>query len=211
MAALLALLRASVTQALGLDTEDRAAPKRRELAGHVAAAATLAPHARRAFIRKYCEPRSNEPRLVRRLENINTPVALGATDFEQIWLEFLRFLALHRYVARDETLGPPPSVDLAWHVALLHTREYAELCAHLCGRFVDHFPERALEVHPAIRRHERYARTHKLYELYVVGSAALGTAPGTAPGTAVGSTPSAPNWPAPRNPLDFGSRHGGEC
>lgn len=49
-------------------------------------------------------------------------------------------------------LAPSRTVDLGWHVFILHTREYAEFCNRVAGRFIHHVPESgALDVHaPAV-------------------------------------------------------------
>lgn len=37
-------------------------------------------------------------------------------------------------------LVPSELVDVGWHAFLLHTREYAEFCARVAGRFIHHRP-----------------------------------------------------------------------
>ncbi|WP_223884458.1 glycine-rich domain-containing protein [Micromonospora craniellae] len=32
-------------------------------------------------------------------------------------------------------------MDIGWHTFILHTREYAEFCQRLAGRFIHHQPE----------------------------------------------------------------------
>ncbi|MDP9862209.1 MULTISPECIES: glycine-rich domain-containing protein [Streptosporangium] len=41
----------------------------------------------------------------------------------------------------DARLAPSELVDLGWHAFVLHTREYAEFCEHVAGRFIHHRPE----------------------------------------------------------------------
>lgn len=38
-------------------------------------------------------------------------------------------------------LTPSPQVDLGWHAFVLHTREYADFCHKLAGRFIHHVPD----------------------------------------------------------------------
>jgi hypothetical protein len=38
-------------------------------------------------------------------------------------------------------LGPSDLVDIGWHTFLLHTREYADFCQRIAGRFIHHQPE----------------------------------------------------------------------
>lgn len=39
-----------------------------------------------------------------------------------------------------EPLAPSAIVDEGWHAFLLHTREYAEFCRMVAGRFIHHLP-----------------------------------------------------------------------
>jgi hypothetical protein len=39
-----------------------------------------------------------------------------------------------------ESFAPSPLVDIGWHSFILYTREYAEFCDHLVGRFIHHAP-----------------------------------------------------------------------
>ncbi|WP_192902204.1 glycine-rich domain-containing protein [Micromonospora globbae] len=40
-----------------------------------------------------------------------------------------------------EPLGPSDLVDIGWHTFILHTREYADFCERIAGRFVHHQPD----------------------------------------------------------------------
>ncbi|MCU7722260.1 hypothetical protein ODJ79_00875 [Actinoplanes sp. KI2] len=40
-----------------------------------------------------------------------------------------------------EQLGPSPLVDIGWHAFILYTREYAEFCHRIAGRFIHHVPD----------------------------------------------------------------------
>ncbi|MGH3793649.1 MAG: glycine-rich domain-containing protein [Pseudonocardiaceae bacterium] len=37
-------------------------------------------------------------------------------------------------------LAPSKSVDIGWHVFVLHTRDYADFCERVAGRFIHHIP-----------------------------------------------------------------------
>ncbi|WP_119731749.1 glycine-rich domain-containing protein [Thermomonospora amylolytica] len=37
-------------------------------------------------------------------------------------------------------LSPSRAVDVGWHTFVLHTREYAEFCDRIAGRFIHHTP-----------------------------------------------------------------------
>lgn len=51
----------------------------------------------------------------------------------------LAFLAA---CARSERpLAPSPEVDIGWHTFLLYTREYADFCDRVAGRFIHHRPD----------------------------------------------------------------------
>jgi hypothetical protein len=39
-----------------------------------------------------------------------------------------------------ESLAPSDLVDLGWHAFVLHTKDYAEFCHRLAGRFLHHVP-----------------------------------------------------------------------
>ena len=40
----------------------------------------------------------------------------------------------------EDPIRTPFDVDKAWHAFLLHTREYAEFCHQIAGRFIHHVP-----------------------------------------------------------------------
>ncbi|GAA0648369.1 hypothetical protein GCM10010174_84740 [Kutzneria viridogrisea] len=52
-------------------------------------------------------------------------------------LAFLAAAARHA----GEPLSPTALVDIGWHVLILHTKEYAELCQRVAGRFIHHVPD----------------------------------------------------------------------
>ncbi|MGH3941456.1 MAG: glycine-rich domain-containing protein [Pseudonocardiaceae bacterium] len=56
----------------------------------------------------------------------------------QVVDQALAFLAT---LPRRPTLRPSRLVDLGWHAFLLHTREYAEFCDRIAGRFLHHEPD----------------------------------------------------------------------
>ncbi|MEW2222021.1 hypothetical protein AB0939_22490 [Streptomyces sp. NPDC006990] len=41
----------------------------------------------------------------------------------------------------DAPLSPSGTVDIGWHTFILHTREYAEWCDRVAGRFLHHVPD----------------------------------------------------------------------
>lgn len=51
-------------------------------------------------------------------------------------LAFLKACADHPRAA----LSPSKAVDIGWHTFILHTREYAEFCQRVAGRFIQHRP-----------------------------------------------------------------------
>lgn len=51
-------------------------------------------------------------------------------------LAFLQACALNP----NAGLSPSRAVDAGWHVFVLHTREYAEFCERVAGRFIHHTP-----------------------------------------------------------------------
>src|SRR5262245_33506869 len=62
---------------------------------------------------------------------------------ERIVDQALVFLALSADSATP--LSPPHLVDIGWHTFVLHTREYAQFCARVAGRFLHHVPEHPSE------------------------------------------------------------------
>jgi hypothetical protein len=60
----------------------------------------------------------------------------------------------------DTPLAPSRDVDHGWHAFILHTREYADFCARLAGRFIHHAPEE-----PDADRAQAMARTDLTAEL----------------------------------------------
>lgn len=51
----------------------------------------------------------------------------------------LAFLAACATAA--EPLGPSALVDIGWHTFILHTRDYADFCQRIAGRFIHHQPD----------------------------------------------------------------------
>ncbi|MCW2948527.1 MAG: hypothetical protein JWR24_5244 [Actinoallomurus sp.] len=41
----------------------------------------------------------------------------------------------------DTPLAPSRTVDKGWHAFILHTREYADFCQDVAGRFIHHAPD----------------------------------------------------------------------
>lgn len=40
-----------------------------------------------------------------------------------------------------ERLSPSPAADVGWHTFILFTKDYAEFCERVAGRFIHHVPE----------------------------------------------------------------------
>jgi hypothetical protein len=75
-------------------------------------------------------------RLVRRMiddEKLNDVLA------ERVLDQALAFLGT---CARERggPIAPSELVDVGWHTFILHTREYAEFCVRVAGRFLHHVP-----------------------------------------------------------------------
>lgn len=43
-------------------------------------------------------------------------------------------------VTRNQSLTPSRIVDIGWHTFILDTREYAQFCTRVAGRFIHHTP-----------------------------------------------------------------------
>ncbi|MFD0857157.1 glycine-rich domain-containing protein [Actinomadura adrarensis] len=65
---------------------------------------------------------------------------LPASMAERTMAQTLAFLAT---CARNPGAGLAPSgrVDIGWHTFLLYTREYAQFCDRVAGRFIHHLPD----------------------------------------------------------------------
>jgi hypothetical protein len=48
----------------------------------------------------------------------------------------------------DIPLAPSRMVDKGWHAFILHTREYADFCQAVAGRFIHHAPDDEPDVDP---------------------------------------------------------------
>jgi hypothetical protein len=53
----------------------------------------------------------------------------------------------------SESHSPSHIVDLAWHTFVLHTREYANFCEQIAGRFIHHAPELIVDDKPQSSDH----------------------------------------------------------
>jgi hypothetical protein len=75
-------------------------------------------------------------RLVGRIVKDNDiPEALAVRILDQA-ITFLHLCAADPYSA----YAPSPMVDMGWHAFILYTREYAEFCQQIAGRFLHHSP-----------------------------------------------------------------------
>jgi hypothetical protein len=59
---------------------------------------------------------------------------------ERIMTEALAFLRACG-ANPDVPLSPSLQVDIGWHTFILYTREYAEFCQRVAGRFIHHLPD----------------------------------------------------------------------
>lgn len=75
-------------------------------------------------------------RLVRRIVKDE---AFDQATAERIMAEALAFLKACA-LNPGAGLGPSPAVDVGWHTFILHTKEYAEFCERVAGRFIHHNP-----------------------------------------------------------------------
>jgi uncharacterized protein (TIGR04222 family) len=74
--------------------------------------------------------------------------------------EYERFLML--VSTSDDVICPSDAVDQAWHLHLLHTREYRRFCRTVLGRPLHHTPSQGGSAEQAKYR-EAYTRTLDLY------------------------------------------------
>lgn len=69
---------------------------------------------------------------------------------ERITGQALAFLATCARCPEGSGLSPSRDVDYGWHAFILHTREYADFCDRVAGRFIHHEPDSPGE--PGARR-----------------------------------------------------------
>jgi hypothetical protein len=83
------------------------------------------------------EEAAGAPRFVAKLatENKWTWERAGSVVFE-----YRRFLVLA--ITMPDGVSPPPDIDEAWHLHILHTRAYQRFCEQVAGRFLHHTPSR---------------------------------------------------------------------
>jgi len=80
-----------------------------------------------------------EPGLFDRLiQRVVQDDGLDHNTAAQVVDQALAFLAT---LPQHPNLRPSRLVDLGWHAFLLHTREYAEFCDRIAGRFLHHEPD----------------------------------------------------------------------
>lgn len=60
---------------------------------------------------------------------------------ERVVDQALAFVAACRDLPATTRISPSPAVDVGWHTLILYTRQYAELCDRVVGRFVHHEPD----------------------------------------------------------------------
>lgn len=59
---------------------------------------------------------------------------------ERIMDQALGFLALCAQNTGHQSFSPSAQVDTGWHTFVLYTREYAQFCQQIAGRFIHHSP-----------------------------------------------------------------------
>jgi hypothetical protein len=79
------------------------------------------------------------PALFERLANrISTDEQVDRARADRIMDQALAFLGTCATSA--EPLTPSDAVDVGWHTFVLYTREYAQFCDRIAGRFIHHVP-----------------------------------------------------------------------
>ena len=75
----------------------------------------------------------------RLVARIATEYGVDVSYSERILDQAVAFLRL--CAARpNQSFAPSPIVDVGWHAFILTTREYAEFCEKIAGRFIHHIP-----------------------------------------------------------------------
>lgn len=76
---------------------------------------------------------------VRLVDRITHDEWLDRSLAERIMDQALAFLGACA-TNNGEPLGPSRKVDVGWHTFVLYTRDYAEFCDRVAGRFLHHVP-----------------------------------------------------------------------
>ncbi|MDR7302232.1 glycine-rich domain-containing protein [Haloactinomyces albus] len=72
---------------------------------------------------------------------------------ERIMDQALAFLAAAA-TNRCAPISPSPMVDIGWHTFILYTREYAEFCQRIAGRFIHHVPDDESDTADRVSAHD---------------------------------------------------------
>lgn len=67
----------------------------------------------------------------------NDPVALTDNHVKSDIQEYLEFLRWHKLNPNRDCL-PPVRVDRVWHIHMIQTQNYADVCQSYLGRFLHH-------------------------------------------------------------------------
>ena len=67
----------------------------------------------------------------------NDEIPLTDKQIDSDVLEYLEFLRNHK-LSPNEVIVPPVRVDRVWHIHILQTRQYAEVCEEYFGHFLHH-------------------------------------------------------------------------
>lgn len=80
-----------------------------------------------------------EPNLFARLSTrIATEHDTDTATAERIMDQALAYLGA--CAVTTAPLSPSKQVDIGWHTFILYTRDYAQFCEHIAGRFIHHVP-----------------------------------------------------------------------
>jgi hypothetical protein len=91
------------------------------------------------------------------VERIERDAGVDRETATALWGEMLIFLDM--VAAAKQFVSPPPSVDVAWHAFILHTRDYEAYCRERYGRIIHHQPTGKPDPHAYHRAYQARAAT----------------------------------------------------
>ncbi|HRH26390.1 MAG TPA: hypothetical protein PLF31_02895 [Candidatus Paceibacterota bacterium] len=76
-------------------------------------------------------------RVLKLESEVNDPVPLTDVQVDSDIEEYLGFLRQHKMEPGKDIL-PPVRVDRVWHIHMIQTEQYAQVCQEYLGRFLHH-------------------------------------------------------------------------
>lgn len=72
------------------------------------------------------------------VERLKDKLSLTHEEAGVLFVDMKKFLYMS--ANRHGQWSPPPQIDVAWHEFVLYTKDYANFCSKMFGRFMHHIP-----------------------------------------------------------------------